>query len=411
MKKINYFLFSVFALCLTITNASARTITCNYRSAADEYRASIIVETEAGKITSVTADNLYYADDSVLGGSIDGWDNASGCYKYVGFSKKLLGGYLLEPTNDINDMKNTDNAPIFLKLETDETSELPLYTYVYLVPVSTASLPFNRYNSKVDDDLYFKFYTYAKKKEFCVLVNGNFECGDIVDNMAPTIHISGKNKDYDFTIDSRVMDELFIENKEDIAIDFDYGDGKDTISESLVKSSFPIYGLLYDKLTPELLRLDVSSSPYRVTLWKYLGTNDTAGGRYSPSEICGENGENCDVSLSSFCTKPKVARILKGVGILIVIAKILVPAIIILMGFFNLFKIITAGKEDEARKYAKSIITKVIIGVIIFLMPGLINFVFDIANNIIASNNDYQSEFTNCEKCILNISECNTNGN
>lgn len=134
-------------------------------------------------------------------------------------------------------------------------------------------------------------------------------------------------------------------------------------------------------------------------------------GRYSPGKICGKDGENCNVSLATFCTNAKVARILKGVGTLIVIAKILVPAIIILMGFVNLFKIITAGKEDEARKYAKSIITKVIIGVIIFLLPGLINFVFDIANNIIASSNEYQSEFTNCEKCILDIGECNINGN
>ncbi len=134
-------------------------------------------------------------------------------------------------------------------------------------------------------------------------------------------------------------------------------------------------------------------------------------GYYTPSKICGKDGENCNVSLAKFCTKSKVARLLKGVGILIVIAKILVPAIIILMGFVNLFKIITAGKEDEARKYAKSIVTKIIIGVIIFLLPGLINFVFDIANNIIASNNDYQSEFTNCEKCILDIGECNINGN
>lgn len=134
-------------------------------------------------------------------------------------------------------------------------------------------------------------------------------------------------------------------------------------------------------------------------------------GRSSPGKICGKDGENCNVSLATFCTDAKVARILKGVGTLIVIAKILVPAIIILMGFVNLFKIITAGKEDEARKYAKSIVTKVIIGVIIFLLPGLINFVFDIANNIIASNNDYQSEFTNCEKCILDIGECNINGN
>lgn len=69
------------------------------------------------------------------------------------------------------------------------------------------------------------------------------------------------------------------------------------------------------------------------------------------------------------------------------------------MGFVNLFKIITSGKEDEAKKYAKIIVRNVIIGVIIFIAPGLINFVFDLADDVVTPSN--KSDFSNCVNCIL----------
>ena len=69
------------------------------------------------------------------------------------------------------------------------------------------------------------------------------------------------------------------------------------------------------------------------------------------------------------------------------------------MGFVNLFKIITSGKEDDAKKYTKDIVRNVIIGVIIFLAPSLINFVFDLADDVITPSN--KSNFSNCVNCIL----------
>ena len=118
---------------------------------------------------------------------------------------------------------------------------------------------------------------------------------------------------------------------------------------------------------------------------------------FQPGDIC--EGDECDVNLNNFCGEPTVARTFKFLGLGLFILKILVPAIIIIMGFVNLFKIITSGKEDEAKKYAKIIVRNVIIGLIIFIAPGLINFVFDLADDVVTPSN--KSDFSNCVNCIL----------
>ena len=118
---------------------------------------------------------------------------------------------------------------------------------------------------------------------------------------------------------------------------------------------------------------------------------------FQPGDIC--EGDECDVRLNNFCGEPTVARTFKFLGLGLFILKILVPAFIIIMGFVNLFKIITSGKEDEAKKYVKIIVRNVIIGVIIFIAPGLINFVFDLADDVVTPSN--KSDFSNCVNCIL----------
>lgn len=119
---------------------------------------------------------------------------------------------------------------------------------------------------------------------------------------------------------------------------------------------------------------------------------------FNPGELC--NGDNCNISLENFCIQPTVARTMKFIGLAVYILKILVPAIIIIIGITNLFKIMTSGKLEDAKKYSKTIIRNVIIGIIIFLAPGIINFVFDSADDIVNPNKE--SNFSNCRECLLN---------
>lgn len=123
---------------------------------------------------------------------------------------------------------------------------------------------------------------------------------------------------------------------------------------------------------------------------------------FSPNEVC--KGENCDINLNNFCGEPTVASVLRFIGLIIFIAKILVPAIIIIMGFVNLFKIMTSGKEDEAKKQVRNIIRNIVIGILIFLLPSLIKMIFDMADNIIEP--ETPSDFSNCVNCLTDPNSC-----
>ena len=135
---------------------------------------------------------------------------------------------------------------------------------------------------------------------------------------------------------------------------------------------------------------------------------DMDDGGFSPDDVCGEDGEECNISIRTMCNDSSVARTLRGIGIAIVLIKILVPAVIIVMGFVNLFKIITSGKEDDVRKYVKSIVIRIIVGVVIFLLPSIVNFVFEIASGVVDASGGDGNALDNCWNCVclLYTSRC-----
>ena len=127
---------------------------------------------------------------------------------------------------------------------------------------------------------------------------------------------------------------------------------------------------------------------------------------FNPNELC--QGNNCNISMREICTDSNVSNTLRSIGIIIVIIKVLVPAVIIIVGIKNLFMIITSGKEDDVKKYAKSIAIRVVVGVVIFLIPGIINFIYDAAQDVIGGGQS--SGFDNCWNCLFDIDQCNTSG-
>ena len=127
----------------------------------------------------------------------------------------------------------------------------------------------------------------------------------------------------------------------------------------------------------------------------------------NPQQVC--DGDNCNISLSGICGNVNVSSTLRSVGIIIIIIKVLVPAIIIVVGIKNLFMIITSGKEDDIKKYAKAIAIRIVIGVIIFLIPGIINFIYDAAQDVIGGGQS--NSFDNCWNCLFDIDQCDTSGN
>ena len=125
---------------------------------------------------------------------------------------------------------------------------------------------------------------------------------------------------------------------------------------------------------------------------------------FKPNDLC--TGEDCNISLAKFCNDGKVARTFKFIGLMFFVAKILVPAIIIIVGIVDLVKVITSGKEEEMKKHVKNLGIRVIIGVLIFLLPSIINAIYGVASDLVSDGGT--SAFDNCEACLMtpNSSAC-----
>ena len=122
---------------------------------------------------------------------------------------------------------------------------------------------------------------------------------------------------------------------------------------------------------------------------------------FTPAKLCED--DQCDISVDGFCSHPHVKQTLRFIGIVLVIAKILVPILIIGMGVVNLVQVIIAGKDEEMKKHMTSVLKRLIVGVAIFLLPGIIDFIYDTVSSLIGASN---SSTSICENCILDLEKC-----
>lgn len=79
-----------------------------------------------------------------------------------------------------------------------------------------------------------------------------------------------------------------------------------------------------------------------------------------------------------------------------------IPIIIIVLGTFDLAKAAVASKEDEIKAAQKLLIKRVVYAVVIFLVPAIVNLVFNIVStnvNTTGANFWYcwNDQKTNCE--------------
>lgn len=121
------------------------------------------------------------------------------------------------------------------------------------------------------------------------------------------------------------------------------------------------------------------------------------------SKLCKD--DNCNISLSGLCNETKVARTLKFLGILITLVKIFVPLLIIVLGSIDFAKAMIEGKGDDIPKKVPVLIKRFITGVIIFLVPSVIDFLF----GVIDTYSDTMNQYENCWTCLLDPDECKVN--
>lgn len=90
------------------------------------------------------------------------------------------------------------------------------------------------------------------------------------------------------------------------------------------------------------------------------------------------------------------------VGKIFTIFKILIPILIIGFGSFDFFRALIANKDDEIKKSARSLVFRVISGVVIFFIPTIINLIFSLVDDW----NQYSTDYRNCSKCLVSPYNC-----
>lgn len=91
-------------------------------------------------------------------------------------------------------------------------------------------------------------------------------------------------------------------------------------------------------------------------------------------------------------------------GKIITILKIGIPLIIIVLAVIDLGKASISSKEDEMKTAIKTVIRRIIAGLVIFFIPTIVNVFF----NLVGSFGDAQEDvkdYTVCSACIAGA-EC-----
>lgn len=111
-----------------------------------------------------------------------------------------------------------------------------------------------------------------------------------------------------------------------------------------------------------------------------------------------------DWDVASFCNGP-VQGVFTTIGWVFFILKIVVPIILIVMGSIDLAKAVAASKDDEIKKAVGSLVKRAVLGVLIFFIPTILNFVVE----LIGGDDIYDENsgtFGRCTYCMLNPGEC-----
>lgn len=108
-------------------------------------------------------------------------------------------------------------------------------------------------------------------------------------------------------------------------------------------------------------------------------------------------------AVTDYCSRDlELLKTFKFIGRILSIVKILIPLVIIILGVIDFFKAVTTSKDDEIKKSSKSLVMRVIAGVIIFFLPTLVNLVF----MLIDDWGNYRTDYSVCSTCVLNPSKC-----
>lgn len=158
--------------------------------------------------------------------------------------------------------------------------------------------------------------------------------------------------------------------------------------------------------TPHYNQNQTTTSDNTNSQWKEKECSDITDSKTcSDRQDCVYTGGSCQDAFvaSNPCNENSVKRTLKFFGFLLLIAKYMVPLIIIGFASFDLYKAVVDKDEKSLNKQLRMIIIRIVSGIIVFLLPDIVYAIMGLSDKTdIKDNQDYSM----CAKCLLKTSEC-----
>ena len=105
---------------------------------------------------------------------------------------------------------------------------------------------------------------------------------------------------------------------------------------------------------------------------------------------------NVSAAELNFCGR--TAPIWQFIGYFLVALKIVIPLIIIVLGVIDFATSVISSDDKAISSAAKGLFKRLIIGVVIFFIPTIVDLVFGFISNF---TGDIMSEIATCEECLL----------
>lgn len=82
--------------------------------------------------------------------------------------------------------------------------------------------------------------------------------------------------------------------------------------------------------------------------------------------------------LVEVCKDDTVLKVMGIVKLIMNVICIVVPIVLIVMGSFDLFRAVTAGKDEDIKNKQQTLIKRIIAGVIVFLVPTIVTVLMNL---------------------------------
>ena len=104
------------------------------------------------------------------------------------------------------------------------------------------------------------------------------------------------------------------------------------------------------------------------------------------------------------CNDNNIRHVLKIFGYFLIVAKLVIPLLLIGFGTFDLYKSVVDKDEKSLTKEVKKLGFRVIAGIVVFFIPNFVNAIFSLSDQLDIINTD---EYKTCAECILDPLEDN----